>query len=177
MEKQAARQLLVDIARRDIGNRETSHNQGLWIKKYWPDTSYPEGYKNREPYCAAACCHWLATWGRELAQMGELRNTLGMGLAEFERWRCKSAGAWRWLNEWAESKAGVMILPENARILPGDFMVFDISHIALVQTVLRSGKVLNVEANTNAGGSREGDGCMEKQRPQTLARAFLRVLP
>lgn len=175
MDTALARNMLVDIAARDIGKTEVSRNRADWIKKYWPATSYPEGYANREPYCAAACCYWLKALGEELAQKGELKATFGKTLAQFESWRCKSAGAWRW-QEWANQK-GVTVLPDTATPLPGDFVVYDFSHIGLVRRVGKKGRIITIEANTGPSGGRDGDGCYEKDRPQEIARCFVRVLP
>ena len=47
------RQKLIDIAMRDEGQKETSRNRGPAIEKFWTATNYPDGYVNREPYCAA----------------------------------------------------------------------------------------------------------------------------
>ena len=41
------RQRLVYIAKDDVGKIESSRNQGAAMKRYWPATSYPEGYANR----------------------------------------------------------------------------------------------------------------------------------
>jgi hypothetical protein len=173
MTADAARQRLIDIAARDVCKLEVTRNQAPWIKPYWPDTDYPVGYAKRAPYCAAACVHWLATWGRELAAAGELRKTVGMSLSQFERWRCKSAGAWRWL-EWAD-KRGVLVLSVDVVPLPGDFMVFEMSHIGLVDKAAGQ-RVQTIEANTGSAGGRDGDGCWGKDRERSLARAFIRIV-
>jgi len=91
MTQRAARQLLIEIARRDVGQREVS-NRAPWIKKLWPVTSYPLGYEERAPYCAAGMVWVLKTWIEELRNRGELVNTLGMTGAQAEKWRCKLAG-------------------------------------------------------------------------------------
>lgn len=173
MDSTAARKLLVEIAARDVGYTEVTRNRAPWIKEYWPVTDYSIGYEKRSPYCAAACCYWLATLGRELAAAGELRKTFNRSLSEFERWRCKSAGAWRW-QEWAE-KRGLMILPDSVTPLPADFMIFDMSHIGIVESA-SGNRVKTIEANTGPSGGRDGDGCWRKDRERSLARAFIRVI-
>lgn len=175
MEKKAALALLIDIAKRDVDQVEVSRNRAPWIAKYWPDTSYPDGHKNREPYCAAAMCHWLATWGRELAAAGELKATLGMTLVQFEAWRCKSARAFDW-PLWA-GKRKLTILTQLGVPRPGDIMVFDMSHIGIVSDLSGYHHVHTIEANTGANGSRDGDGCFAKTRARSLARCFIRLLP
>lgn len=173
MNRQDAAKLLISIARRDVGQTEVTRNRAPFIKKYWPDTTYPEGYDNREPYCAAASCYWLAQLGRELAEMGELRKTFGKGSVQFNAWRCKSARAFDW-RDWGK-KRGLHVLPDDAKALPGDFVVFDFSHIGLV--VSDTGRnIETIESNTNSEGSRDGDGCWEKVRAKRLAQCFVRVL-
>ena len=50
--------LLVEIAESQLGITESSKNHGEGIAKFWEATNYPDGYANREPYCAAAVC-WI----------------------------------------------------------------------------------------------------------------------
>lgn len=165
---------LVNIAKRDVGKVETpSNNQGAWIKKFWPSTSYPEGYSNREPYCAAAMSFWLDTAGDELAKAGLLESLTSMSAEQFEKWRCKSAGAWAW-QAWGQKAKGVTVLPDTATPQKGDIVVFDFSHIGLVTGQPAKGRIATIEANTGPAGERDGDGCWEKNRPQEVARCFLR---
>jgi hypothetical protein len=164
----------VKIASRDLGKAEKpKNNMGEWIKKFWPSTSYPDGYEDRQPYCAAALCYWLDTTGDELAKAGLLESLTGMNAEQFEKWRCQSAAAFGWL-PWAKKAKGVTVLPDTAEPRKGDVMVFDSSHIGLVSGVPRKGRVATIEANTGPSGERDGDGCWPKDRPQEIARAFLR---
>jgi hypothetical protein len=169
------RQLIIDIAKQDANHTEVTRNRAPWIEKYWPDTSYPDGHKNREPYCAAACCHWLAEMGRQLAQQGKLKSSTGMTMSQWHNWRCKSARAFDWLT-WAQRRDMVLI-PENGKTQPGDFMVFDMSHIGIVTRVLSANSVETIEANTGVGGGRDGEGCFIKVRATYLARFFISALP
>ena len=168
-------QLLIDIAREDVGKREVTQNRAPWIAKYWPETSYPDGMANREPYCAAAMCYVLAEFIRRLADEGELRKTLGMGSVEAHKWRCKSARAFGW-KEWALKK-NVQMFGDSMIPKPGDFVVFDFSHAGLVVKPVGKTQMQTIEMNTNEGGSREGDGCMEKIRQRSLAQCFIRIIP
>lgn len=174
MTRESAIKLLLAIAREDIGKREVTSNRAPWIAKLWRDTVYKDGMQDRAPYCAAGMCYAVAEWGRRLAAMGELRATLAMGLPEFERWRCKSARAFDW-REWGR-KRGLQGLPDTGTPQPGDIVVFDFSHIGLVTGVPNQAEIVTVEYNTNGGGSREGDGCMEKRRAKSLAQCFIRLL-
>lgn len=168
------RQALVNIAAKDVGQTELSRNRGPAMKKFWPATSYTEGYANREPYCAAACCYWLREW----LKLPEVLSAMGMTAAQADKWRCKSAAAFGWL-DWANKKGLVTYSdhPQNT-IHTGDIMVFDMSHIGIVVDDYPSrGTVATIEANTGPSGGRDGDGVWEKVRARSLARAFIRLLP
>lgn len=165
---------LLDIARRDVGQIETSRNRGPAIKKYWPATNYPDGYQNREPYCAAACCYWLREWLRD----PEVLEALKMTAPQAEKWRCKSPSAFAWL-DWARSKKLLIFGDSITHTLhTADIMVFDMSHIGIVDTDSTLRKVIyTIEANTGATGGRDGDGIWQKTRSRSLARSFIRILP
>jgi hypothetical protein len=164
------RKQLIEIAGKDAGKMETSRNQAPWIKPYWPSTSYPEGFANREPYCAAALCHWVDKW----LALPAVADAFGKSLSELEAWRCKSARVFDW-PDWAKRKK-LPILGENAVLHTADIMVFDMSHIGLVYNDDEK-MVFTIEANTGATGGRDGDGCFKKVRNRTLARCFIRMLP
>jgi hypothetical protein len=170
----AARELLVSIALEYEGKTEVTPNRAPWLKPLWVDTDYGDGVEDRAPWCAAFTAHVLAEWGRRLAAMGELKATTGKTLAQFNAWRCKSAGAWAW-QRWAERK-GVTILPDSTKKVPtGAFMVFDMSHIGIVNKDLGD-TLTTVEGNTGPSGGREGDGCYAKLRNKAVARCFIVVI-
>jgi hypothetical protein len=174
MKPEEARQMLVDIASTDLNKVEESRNRASWIAKYWPETTYTDGMKQREPYCAAGMCWVLAEWIRRLSALGELKKTTGMTGSQAEKWRCKSARAFGW-QDWAKAK-GLKILPDTAKNVPkGAFMVFDMSHIGIVESDLGS-TVSTIEMNTGATGGRDGDGCFEKTRAKSLAKCFIVVI-
>ena len=166
------RKLLVDIAALDVGQMEVTRNRGPAIKKFWPATSYPDGYNNREPYCAAAVAYWVQKWLRDPLVV----QAMSMSPAQLERWRCKSARAFDWL-DWAKSKKlRVFGESEYEDVKLGDIMVFDMSHIGIVTG--RLGKnILTIEANTGEQGTRDGEGIFRKSRPYTLTKAFISLLP
>ncbi len=167
---------LLKHARGDVGGTEKTRNTAGWIEKYWPRTTYPEGMKNREPYCAAACVYWLWAFLFELAKDGLLNETLKLAdWTAAEKWRCKSARAFD-RRDWGRKAKGVKVLSENEKALPGDFVVFDFSHIGIVVED-RGKSILTIEANTNTEGSREGDGCWQKLRARPLVQCFVRVIP
>lgn len=167
----ALRRKLVEIAARDVGQIETSRNRGPAIAKFWPATNYPDGYANREPYCAAAVAFWVVCW----LYLPEVQAAFGKTPSQLEKWRCKSAAAFGWL-DWAK-RNGVAVLSDSpSEILhTGDLMVFDMSHIGIVDTD-RGNLVYTIEANTGSAGGRDGDGIFRKVRQRSLARGFVRLL-
>jgi len=167
----AIRQSLVEIARRDVGKVEVTRNRAPFIAKYWPATTLPNGHADRQPYCAAAVCYWVQQW----LALPEVLAALKMTPSQAERWRCKSARAFDWL-DWA-AKRGLTIIGDGPkeRLRVGDVMVFDISHVAVVQDDDSKG-VYTIEANTGNGSIRDGDGCFERVRQRSQARAFIRLI-
>jgi peptidoglycan hydrolase-like protein with peptidoglycan-binding domain len=151
---------LVDVATQQLVKdiRETSKNQGPEIAKFWTATSYPTGYANREPYCAAFVC-WLV---RE-AVAG---RTVAFSLP-------KSALAYD-LEPWARANAakGVSVVKTPKA---GDlFTLATASHCGLVVGVSGS-TVITIEGNTDGTGGREGDGVYKRSRPISTIRQFIRI--
>lgn len=166
------RQRLLDIARRDSGRTEETKNRAPWIEKLWPATSYPEGYKAREPYCAAGVAYCVAAWLRD----PEVQQALGKTADQCEKWRCRSAAAFGWL-EWAKDHH-IEVLPAKCILHAGDLVVYSYSHIEIVtnddNTI--NGPFVAIGYNTNASGSRDGEGCFEKPRTREKVKAFIRIL-
>jgi hypothetical protein len=180
MTKDQARQLLFTIASKDVGQKEQSHNRAPWIAKYWPATSLPDlysmgsSYRGRPPYCAAAVSYWVAQW----LKIPGVLALLGMTPKQADVWRCKSPSAFGWL-QWATSKRLTVLSdsPSN-KLMVGDIMVFDMSHIGIVVSAPFNGTQIltTIEANTGPSGSRDGDGCWQKYRQRSLARGFIRLI-
>jgi len=167
----AIRQSLVEIARRDVGKVEVTRNRAPFIARYWPATSYPNGHADRQPYCAAAVCYWVREW----LKLPEVLAALKMTPTGAERWRCKSAAAFGWL-DWANARRlEVLSDSPTERLRVGDLMIFDVSHIGIVRDD-DGGNVWTIEANTGNGSVRDGDGCFERVRPRSAARAFVRLI-
>jgi hypothetical protein len=167
----AIRQQLVEIARRDVGKVEVTRNRAPWIQKYWTATSYPAGHADRQPYCAAAVAYWVREW----LKLPEVLAALKMTPTGAERWRCKSARAFDWL-DWANArKLEVLSDRPTERLRVGDIMIFDVSHAGIVKDD-DGGNVWTIEANTGNGSVRDGDGCFERKRDRSAARAFVRLI-
>lgn len=147
----AANQLLLNI-------RETSKNQGAEIAKFWTATTYPDGYANREPYCAAFIC-WLVKQA-----VGERKVPFSLPRSpvayDFEKWAKANAG----------KGVSVVTTPKAGDI----FTLSTASHVGLVVGV--DGKsIITIEANTDGSGSREGDGVYKRSRSISSIRQFIRI--
>ena len=166
------RKKLIDIARRDVGKTEQSKNRAPWIAKLWPATSYPEGYNNREPYCAAGLAYCLREW----ILLPDVLAALKMTVSGAQKWRCKSARAFDW-EDWAREK-GLQILPKNCILKASDIVIYSYSHIELVSDDdgTDRGPFTAIGYNTNAAGSRDGEGCYEKPRNRSKVKCFIRLL-
>lgn len=167
------RKELISIARLDLGKTEDSKNQAPWIKKYWSATTYPSGFANREPYCAAAGAYWFREW----LKSPDVLNALKMDADTAERWRCKSPLVFDW-PKWATDKK-LKILPKNSILHVGDIVIYSYSHWELVvdDDGTTTGPFSAIGANTDAAGSRQGDGVYLKPRKRASVKQFIRVLP
>ncbi len=150
---------LIAIASTQVGIHETSRNNGTGIEKYWGSTTYPDGYKNREPYCAAAQC-WIA-------QQSQIFT---------EKERPKSASAFGW-ESWGDDCDLVKVTRSPRGVKRGDFVVFSFSHIGIATSNSdKYGNFNTIEANTGANGSRDGDGVYSKTRNISSVRSTIGVL-
>jgi hypothetical protein len=98
---------------------------------------------------------WLAEPGVE--------GWLGLRVSTPDQWRPKT----------------VSIHPDTAQAHPGDIVVFDFSHVGIVEFDADD-KLITIEGNTNGRGDRDsatGDGVWRKTRPKSLARNFIRIHP
>ena len=151
---------LISIAKSQVGLKETSKNQGPGLEKLWTATTYPDGYKNREPYCAAGMC-WV------FQQSGLF--------SEKERPKTPSAFGWEAWGNGLPKKVQVISKPSS--IKRGDAVIFSFSHIGIATSDSdKSGNFQSIEFNTNAQGSRDGDGVWEKTRNLGLVRSSISLL-
>jgi hypothetical protein len=155
---------LISVARGEVGVRETSKNQGPGIAKYWAATSYRSGYNERQPWCAAFVC-WC------IQQSGLFS----------EQDRPKTAAAYRGggFEAWARSKYPAAVLSMRpTQIRAGDLVIYSFSHIGIASTNSDiSGNFRCIEGNTNAQGSREGNGVWEKSRNMSSVRSAVTISP
>lgn len=179
------RRRLIEIASRDIGQLETSRNQGPAIKKFWSATSYPDGYANREPYCAAAVCYWVQQWLRipEVVQSfvasGKSPVVKEATALWLEKWRCKSARAFDWIDWARKNKLKCINIDrlDHETLLMGDIVVFDFSHIGIFVMDTKT-RMTTIEANTSSGESgsqSDGQGIFQRNRPKEVAKFVIRL--
>lgn len=138
---------------------ETSKNQGEGIAKYWTATSYPDGYKNREPYCAAAVC-WLIKEAGLFPEEKRPKTALAFG---FEDWA---------------TDHGLKLVKRPSSVKKGDLVIFPFSHIGVAFTDSDSkGDFQTVEANTSGtlrGDQRDGGGVFCRRRNLGVVRSLVR---
>jgi hypothetical protein len=153
---------IVERAASQIGVREVTKNQGPGIEKYWTATTYPDGFENREPYCAAFVC-----WAVREACVGQTYSfTLPKSPVayDFESWGI------------ANAKKGVTVKPNTTTIKPGDiFTLSAASHVGIIKSVGKT-TVVTIEGNTDGSGSREGDGVYERIRTIVSLRKVISIV-
>lgn len=135
----------VAVASGWMGRPETSRNRFEGDAKLWADTSYPDGWQNREPYCAAFVCHVIA----EAKRVGAAFLLIPSSPSVSE------------LRRWARARSLVVTSPQ-----PGDIFTLlpsGTSHTGIVERA-QGDLVHTLEGNTDGAGSREGDGFWRKVR-------------
>lgn len=148
-------------AQGELWVREISKNRGDGIAKYWEATSYAEGYRNREPYCAAFVC-WCAR------EAGVVTRPTDAAVRFLVAWALRNP-----------TRAIVFDHPTSYVPSAGDLVYFRFgggspNHIGVV--IDYDGKyVFTVEANTDGTGGREGDGVYRRTRPLSLCKGFIRL--
>ena len=168
------RRRLVDLCRQDRGKEETKRNQGDWIKKFWPATSYPGGYVEQQPYCAAGLVYWVREWLRD----PEVQAALKLTPKEVESWRCKSASCFKAADSWEAwaKKKGLWIPGPFVDLNVGDLVIYTHSHIEIVTDTHSNGNTV-LGFNTGNGVERDGRWCYEKPMKVTRIRGAIRMLP
>lgn len=150
--------------------RETSTNQGPGIARFWAATSYPTGYKDRQPWCAATLA-WIV---REAA-----KRTYG---ATVPFRLPTSARVLDWI-DWARENKGhwQLLSPAKSTVMEGDIVGWDFNgdegggtHIGLATSDERKdGRFDTAEGNTNAAGSRDGNGFYLKDNRTRKSAIFI----
>lgn len=153
---------IIDIALNEekLNIRENSKNQGPGIKKYWLATWYEDGYENREPWCAAFIC-WCIKESGKFSESSRPKTPAAFG---FETWA-------------NDHPSLTNITKKPKGVAKGDIVVFTFSHIAIATSDSDSaGYFATVEGNTNAAGSREGNGVYKKVRNVSSVRSTISLV-
>ena len=154
-------QKMVEIAEAEKGVEEVGNtNCGVRVNEYKSTTWLDE--TKAWPWCAAFV-DWCVMQAMETD-----------GPYTFKRPR--TAGAWA-LEDWSlEQDASTNTKKRPGRdIKAGDIVIFRISHVGIaLSSVRESGYVSTVEGNTNAAGSREGQGVFTKARRYTEFKTRIR---
>jgi hypothetical protein len=161
------RAIIADIAAQYVGTRETTPNRFAGIDKFWAATNYPDGGKNREPWCSAFVAYCVQEADRQSAA---IRLRVPPRFAAVRDWV-----------PWARQAGCIVFSNTSTAYTPerGDIVVFRprLSHIGIVSGPAGRGMFPTIEGNTNADGSREGDGCYEKLRSLSFGGSFIRIPP
>lgn len=166
--------LLAEIAAKEVGVREEGgNNNGSKIRDYQRATNLkPASW----PWCAAFV-DWCI---REWLHAPGVTEWLNLKSSDpFKQWRPQTALAYGFIG-WAKARPKTtVILHERELARPGDIVVFDFSHVGIVES--DSGhQIITIEGNTNGRGDRDsesGDGVWRKARQKTIARNFIRIRP
>ena len=142
---------MADVASIYVGEREQGQNKGGFVRRVWEVGGFsPWFYRTAQPWCAA--------FVRMCAiQAGEIRP--GLSTIPPARVAASVAG---WLT-WCQSFA--VQLPRDGG-KKGDVLIFlpRLSHIGIIEERTAAGYIV-IEGNTNAEGSREGNGVWRRNRP------------
>ena len=165
--------LIVDIAAKEVGTKEQGgNNKGPRIREYQSATWLaPAPW----PWCAAFVDFCIAEW----LKSSLVRDWLKLSDKQAEAFRPKTAGAWDLVNWARDNKNRVAILTEGALAAPGDIIVYDFSHVGLIEADAQK-NFNTIEGNTNGAGTRDsdtGDGVWRKVRERSLAKNLLRIHP
>lgn len=162
---------MVNIAASQVGVREEGgNNQGPQIVEYQKATWLkPAAW----PWCAAFVCWVIREWLTR-----DINAADNIGITEIEQWRPKTASAYDFIN-WAKER-NLQVFDRKTPAKLGDIVVFDFSHIGIVEADQKpNSKIIQtIEGNTNGKGERDslaGDGVWRKKRATNLIRAYIRI--
>lgn len=157
---------VAQAAESKIGVHESGgENKGAALQPFFDADSYdPNGSAPGDDgyaWCAAFVC-----WCVQMAVAGRSIT--------FKRPTTPSAWG---MEAWslAQDNSTWTLKPARRDIKRGDIVVFNISHVGIaVSAPDANGYVTTVEGNTNAAGSREGEGVYRKQRHVSAFRSRIR---
>lgn len=165
------REIIARVAGEYLGTRESSRNRGPEIAKFWDATNYREGDEDRAPWCSAFVS-WVVQEADRRSPALRLRTPPRFAaVADWRPWAIKPENGCQVFSSADVSRA-------HMRPLAGDIVTFlpHLSHIGVVaEDYDWRGIVRTTEGNTNAAGSREGDGVYAKERMLAFCGTFIRL--
>lgn len=159
--------ILADIAMQYIGVRETGNNRAgsssKMLEIFNADDLVINGKTDGYPWCAA----FVSLCVQKLCRQSPFFSTLIPP---------REASVSRFLNIWAEHNKCTIFKPDDETLeaVKGDIVVFNFSHIGIVESNNLT-SISTIEGNTNAAGSREGVAVARKIRTFGLVKAFIRL--
>lgn len=141
---------MADVAALCIGERERGQNEGVFVETVWREAGFSRWfYQTRQPWCAAFVRFCAVRAGRIRPCLSTIPPV-------------KIAASVRGWMEWCEGNA---LQLDKTRGERGDVVIFlpRLSHIGIIGERTAAG-YLTIEGNTNAQGSREGNGVWQRQR-------------
>ena len=153
----------------EVGTVEATPSGEIRIKTYQTATWLQPG---PWPWCAAFVAYCVQQW---LQVPENAQACLTPAHPTAKAWRCADAKAYGW-ETWAE-KRGLRVFDEDERMLPGDIVTFDFSHIGIVRSD-RGNIIETIEGNTSPGAKgsqRDGDGVYVRLRQRSLVRKVIRL--
>lgn len=158
---------LIEIARPYLGAREARGNhmgndprmREIFESDWIESGGVTDGY--------AWCCSFVSMCVQKLIRQDSIYSGVKPP---------KTAGVTDFRTRWAVRQNCLVFAPNHAHHRPhkGDIVVFTFSHIGIVDSVGEH-SVTTIEGNTNEAGSREGTSVMNKTRPYSLCRCFIRL--
>lgn len=158
---------LIEIARPYVGAREAHGNKmgrdprmrEIFESDWLAPGGVTDGY--------AWCCSFVSMCVQKLIRQDSL-------FAHVKPPKTASVTGFR--TRWAPDQDCLLFRPNHPHYHPhkGDVVVFQFSHIGIVDTVEATG-VTTIEGNTNAAGSREGTTVLSKSRKFEDIRCFIRL--
>ena len=162
-------EILVSIALKQVGVKEQGTNVGPQIVEYQKSTWLNPG---AWPWCAAFV-DWCIKEAIEQFKPIDKHEMIAFK-------RPQTASAWD-LENWAKKQNPEIglcpcLITAPKEVLRGDILVYSFSHCGIACDPSDLGFVKTIEGNTDADGTREGDGVYTKLRKISLVRSVIRFL-
>jgi len=154
---------MVRIAQTQVGvvEKPTNSNSGPEVEGVYQRSTWLNG--TGWAWCAAFICYLFKTAASKNGIQYSFKLPKTAGAFDFKNWAQ------------ANSKYVEIINPPFDKILPGDIIIFNFSHIGISISTSSGGSIDTIEGNTDAAGSREGGGVFKKTRKFKLIQHVLRI--